>query len=54
MCCGEFSDSVFQSHFALLRLELCQLVADRVEEASRPLREEVVTLKLLLAGVDGP
>lgn len=53
-CCEEFSDSTFQSRFALLRLELCQLVADRIEEVSRPLREEVATLKLLLAGVDGP
>ena len=46
--------SVFQSHFALLRLELRQLVADRIEEASCPLREEVATLKLLLADIDGP
>jgi hypothetical protein len=33
----------------LLRLELDQLVANRVEEASRPLREEVASLKMLLA-----
>jgi hypothetical protein len=32
-------------------LELAQLVANRVEEASRPLREEVASLKLLLARV---
>jgi hypothetical protein len=35
----------------LLRLELAQLVAHRVEEASRPLREGVESLKLLLAQV---
>jgi hypothetical protein len=34
-----------------MRLELLQLVEARVEEASRPLREEVATLKLLLAHV---
>jgi hypothetical protein len=32
-------------------MELVQLVADRIEEASRPLREEVASLKLLLARV---
>jgi hypothetical protein len=32
-------------------LELAQLVANRVEEASRPLREEVASFKLLLARV---
>jgi hypothetical protein len=32
-----------------MRLELLQLVDVRVEEASRPLREELATLKLLLA-----
>ena len=32
-------------------MELAQLVANRVEEASRPLREEVASLKLLLARV---
>jgi hypothetical protein len=30
-------------------LELAQLVANRVEEVSRPLREEVASLKMLLA-----
>jgi hypothetical protein len=34
-------------------MELLQLVDVRVEEASRPLREEVVALKLLLARVGG-
>jgi hypothetical protein len=34
-----------------MRMELAQLVANRVEEASRPLREEVANLKLLLARV---
>ena len=53
-CCKEFTDSVVHSQFALLCLELSQLIADRIEEAARPLREEVATLKLLLAGVDGP
>jgi hypothetical protein len=32
-------------------MELLQLVDVRVEEASRPLREELATLKLLLACV---
>jgi hypothetical protein len=32
-------------------MELIQLVATRVEEATRPLREEVASLKLLLAHV---
>jgi hypothetical protein len=32
-------------------MELLQLVDARVEEASHPLREEVATLKLLLARV---
>lgn len=50
-CCEEFDDSVFQSHFALLRMEIRQLVVDCIEEASRPLREEVAALKLLLARV---
>ena len=30
------------------------MVAERIEEAYRPLREEVASFKLLLAGVDGP
>jgi hypothetical protein len=52
--CEEFSvnaslDSLFQSNVALMRMELLQLVDVHVEEASRPLREEVATLKLLLA-----
>jgi hypothetical protein len=52
--CEEFSvstglDTLFQSKVALMRMELLQLVDVRVEEASRPLREEVATLKLLLA-----
>jgi hypothetical protein len=34
-----------------MRMELLQLVDVRVEEACRPLREEVATLKLLLARV---
>ena len=54
--CAEFNvnanlDSVFQSQFALLRMEFLQLVAVRIEEVARPLREEVATLKLLLAHV---
>lgn len=44
-------DSALQSQFALLRMELLQLVADRIEEVSRPLREEVAAFKLLLAHV---
>jgi hypothetical protein len=55
-CCEEFSvnaslDSLLQSHVALLRMELLQLVDVRVEEASRPLCEELATLKLLLARI---
>jgi hypothetical protein len=42
-------DSLFQSKVALMRLELLQLVDVRVEEASRPLREELAALNLLLA-----
>lgn len=42
-------DSLFQSQVALMRMELLQLVDVRVEETSRPLREEVAALKLLLA-----
>jgi hypothetical protein len=34
-----------------MRMELLQLVDVHVEEACRPLREEVATLKLLLARV---
>jgi hypothetical protein len=34
-----------------MRMELLQLVDVRVEEASCPLREELATLKLLLARV---
>jgi hypothetical protein len=45
-------DSRFQSQVALMRMELLQLVDVRVEEASRPLREEVAALKLLLERVD--
>ncbi|KAK1617775.1 hypothetical protein QYE76_023292 [Lolium multiflorum] len=37
--------------FAFMRMELAQLVANLVEEASRPLREEVASLKLMLARV---
>ena len=53
-CCEEFNvntnlNSVFQSQFALLRMELHRPIADSIEEASRPLREEVAALKLLLA-----
>jgi hypothetical protein len=51
-CCEDASsDSVFLSRFALMRMELLQLVDVRVEEASRPLREEVANLKLLLARI---
>jgi hypothetical protein len=55
-CCEEVnvsgtSDSLFQSQVALVRMELLQLVDARVEEPSRPFREEVVALKLLLARV---
>jgi hypothetical protein len=58
-CCEESNetaslDSVFRSQFALMRMELIQLVDVRVEEVSRPLREEVATLKLLLARVSVP
>jgi hypothetical protein len=34
-----------------MRMELLQLVDIRIEEATRPLREEVATLKLLLARI---
>jgi hypothetical protein len=44
-------DSPLQSQFAMLRKELLQLVVDHIEEVSRPLREEVATIKLLLARV---
>jgi hypothetical protein len=44
-------DSLFQSQVALMRMELLQIVGIRVEEASRPLREEVAWLKLLLTRV---
>jgi hypothetical protein len=44
-------DTLFQFQVALMRLELLQLVDVHVEEASRPLREEVAALKLLLARV---
>uniref|UniRef100_A0ACD5YZB1 Uncharacterized protein n=1 Tax=Avena sativa TaxID=4498 RepID=A0ACD5YZB1_AVESA len=53
-CCKEFKvnanlDSLFQSQVALMRLELIQLVDVRIEEATRPLPEEVATLKQLLS-----
>ncbi|KAK1601703.1 hypothetical protein QYE76_018397 [Lolium multiflorum] len=53
-CCEEFNDNAsfdsrLQCQFSLLRMELSQLVANRVEEALRPLLEEVESLKLLLA-----
>jgi hypothetical protein len=44
-------DSLFQSQFALMRMELLQLVDVHVEEASRPLREDVAALKLLLSRI---
>jgi hypothetical protein len=44
-------DSTFQSQFVFMRSELLRLVDARVEEAYRPLREKVATLKLLLARV---
>jgi hypothetical protein len=44
-------ESLFKSQVALMRMEILQLVDVRVEEASRPLREEVATLKPLLARV---
>jgi hypothetical protein len=52
--CEEFNvnaslDSLVQFHIALMRTQLLQLVDVRVEEASRPPREEVAALKLLLA-----
>jgi hypothetical protein len=55
-CGEEFSgnaslDSLLQSQIALMRMELHQLVDVHVEEACRPLRKEVATLKLLLARV---
>jgi hypothetical protein len=37
-----------------MRMELLQLVYVHVDEVSRPLREEVATLKLLLACVSVP
>lgn len=58
-CCEEFNvdasvESRLQCQFALLRLELVQLVSNHVEDVSRPLREEVASLKLLLARVGVP
>jgi hypothetical protein len=55
-CCEESNinnslDSLFQSQVPLMRMELLQLVDVHVEKASRPLREEVTSLKLLLARV---
>ncbi|KAK1646404.1 hypothetical protein QYE76_064209 [Lolium multiflorum] len=55
-CCEEVNvnanlDSRLQCQFALFRMEVDQLVANRVEEAARPLRDEVASLKLLLARV---
>jgi hypothetical protein len=44
-------DSLLQSQVALMRMELLQLVDVHIEEACRPLREEVATLKLLLVRV---
>jgi hypothetical protein len=44
-------DSLVQSHVALMRMQLLQLVDVRVEETTRPLREEVAALKLLFAHV---
>ncbi|KAK1617757.1 hypothetical protein QYE76_023274 [Lolium multiflorum] len=41
----------FRCQFAFMRMELAQLVANLVEEASRPLHEEVASLKLMLARV---
>jgi hypothetical protein len=46
-------DSSLQSQFAMLRTELLQMVVERIEEVSRPLLEEVATIKLLLARVTG-
>jgi hypothetical protein len=37
----------------MLRTELLQMVAERIEEVSRPLLEEVATIKMLLARVTG-
>jgi hypothetical protein len=44
-------DPALQSQFALLRTEILQLVAIRIEEVARPLREEAAKFKLLLACV---
>lgn len=44
-------DPALQSQFALLRTEILQLVAVRIEEVARPLREEAAKFKLLLARV---
>jgi hypothetical protein len=51
--CEEFNvnaglDSLIQSHVALMCMQLLQLVDVRVGEVSRPLREDVAALKLLL------
>lgn len=58
-CCDEYNvntrfDSRLQCQFGLMRVELAQLVANHVEEMSRPLREEMASLKLLLARVGVP
>jgi hypothetical protein len=44
-------DSDLQAQFASLRMELLQLVADRIEEITRPLRDEAAAIKLSLARV---
>jgi hypothetical protein len=54
-CCEESNDiAILDSQFALMRMELLQLVDVHVKEASRPLHEEVAMLKLLLARIGVP
>lgn len=42
-----------KAQFASLRMELLQLVADRIEEVTRPLRDEAAAIKLWLARAVG-
>jgi hypothetical protein len=46
-------DFDLQAQFASLRNELLQLVADRIEEVTWPLRDEAATIKLWLAHAVG-
>jgi hypothetical protein len=47
------SDFDWQAQVASLRIELLQLVADRIKEVTRPLRDEAAVIKLWLARAIG-